>query len=417
MSTRVRQLVLATALVSGFGSAQRPPEIPIRTLAPVAAKTSITFVRVDGVRQLPHGKLLVNDARARRVFVFDSTLRAYDVVLDSVPGAANSYPRASPGLIPYLADSTLVFDLDTRTLTLIEPGGTLGRTVAAPNPATAVNLINSETGRANVDQLGRLVYRGSGPTPRMQMPGGPPVPPATGPDSVPILRADFNTRAVDTLAWMRIVLGGSPLIFSTDSRTAKTTARSVRNPVQQPFDDMVVLANGSIAIVRAQDYHIDWIFPDDSRRSTARMPYDWRRLTDLEKQAKIDSAKRITDSVNAAAPRRGPLLTWPSSTGKLDTIVPTIEFVSVKDVPDYVPAFRVGAVKADADGNLWILPTTSSHAKGGLLYDVINQKGEIFERVQLPADCDVAGFGRGGVVYLTLRDGQRYYIEKTYIQR
>jgi hypothetical protein len=77
----------------------------------------------------------------------------------------------------------------------------------------------------------------------------------------------------------------------------------------------------------------------------------------------------------------------------------------------------MGAIKPDADGNLWILPTTSSHARSGLLYDVINQKGEIFERVQLPAECDVAGFGRGGVVYLTLRDGQRYYIEKTHIQR
>ena len=70
---------------------------------------------------------------------------------------------------------------------------------------------------------------------------------------------------------------------------------------------------------------------------------------------------------------------------------------------DYVPPIRDNSVRADRDGNIWILPNTSSAAKGGLLYDVVNPKGELIERVQLPAERDVAGFGRGGVVFLSHR--------------
>jgi hypothetical protein len=70
---------------------------------------------------------------------------------------------------------------------------------------------------------------------------------------------------------------------------------------------------------------------------------------------------------------------------------------------DYPPPIAGGSVFADLDGNVWIIPTTSSEAKGGLLYDVINKKGELFERVQLPASSTIVAFGKGGVVYLGVR--------------
>jgi hypothetical protein len=71
-------------------------------------------------------------------------------------------------------------------------------------------------------------------------------------------------------------------------------------------------------------------------------------------------------------------------------------------IPDYVPPLRDGSARADADGNVWILPLTSLGAPGGgLLYDVVNRRGEIFERVQVPSGCSVLGFGKGRVVYIT----------------
>jgi hypothetical protein len=75
--------------------------------------------------------------------------------------------------------------------------------------------------------------------------------------------------------------------------------------------------------------------------------------------------------------------------------------VEPKELPDYYPPVRAGQVKADPEGNVWILPSTSSLAKGGLLFDVVNRKGEVFERVQLPANRNLLGFGPDGVLYLS----------------
>ena len=53
------------------------------------------------------------------------------------------------------------------------------------------------------------------------------------------------------------------------------------------------------------------------------------------------------------------------------------------------------------------------------MYDVVNTSGELFERVQLPADRVVAGFGRGGVVYLARYDraGKFWTLERATVIR
>jgi hypothetical protein len=64
---------------------------------------------------------------------------------------------------------------------------------------------------------------------------------------------------------------------------------------------------------------------------------------------------------------------------------------------------------------VWILPRTSTLSRRGeLVYDVVNAKGELFQRVRLPLGRALAGFGRGGVVYLTSGDMKNgYYLERT----
>ena len=81
----------------------------------------------------------------------------------------------------------------------------------------------------------------------------------------------------------------------------------------------------------------------------------------------------------------------------------TAEYPALDEMPNYLAPVREAAARADRDGNVWILPTTSAGAKGGLLYDVVNAKGELAERVQLPANRDIAGFGKDGVLFLSHR--------------
>jgi hypothetical protein len=59
--------------------------------------------------------------------------------------------------------------------------------------------------------------------------------------------------------------------------------------------------------------------------------------------------------------------------------------------------------RADADGNLWVLTIPTKPQPAGSVYDVINGKGEVTERVLIPEGRTILGFGPGGVVYLAKR--------------
>lgn len=87
-----------------------------------------------------------------------------------------------------------------------------------------------------------------------------------------------------------------------------------------------------------------------------------------------------------------------------------LQIVSAEALPDYRPAFRQAAARGDADGNLWI--RTSKIVNGGAVYDVINAKGELVDRVQLPPGRVIAGFGPGGVVYMGVLDGATARLER-----
>jgi hypothetical protein len=209
------------------------------------------------------------------------------------------------------------------------------------------------------------------------------------------------------------------------------------NPVVS-LDEWAILSDGTVALVRGHDYHVDWIDADGSVTSTPRMPFDWRRLTDEDKQNLIDSARTAYEnamSAAASAGRAGPPGAGGGGGGGADQVRrveaavagargagvagPTVEreYAPLSAIPDYYPPIRAGAVRADADGNLWILPTTSAQSRAGeLVYDVVNRKGEIFQRVRLPAGRSIAGFGSGGVVFLM--QGSRaagWHIERTHV--
>ena len=71
------------------------------------------------------------------------------------------------------------------------------------------------------------------------------------------------------------------------------------------------------------------------------------------------------------------------------------------DIPDYRPPFTRASVRADADGNLWI--RTTKMVKGQPVYDVVNRRGELTDRIQLPPFRTIAGFGPG-VIYMAVKD-------------
>jgi sugar lactone lactonase YvrE len=86
--------------------------------------------------------------------------------------------------------------------------------------------------------------------------------------------------------------------------------------------------------------------------------------------------------------------------------------IAPNDLPDYRPPFTAGAVRADADGNLWIRTIPPKPVPGGIIFDVVNATGELADRIQLPSGYTLVGFGRGKVVYLSMRDAKGIHLAR-----
>jgi hypothetical protein len=98
--------------------------------------------------------------------------------------------------------------------------------------------------------------------------------------------------------------------------------------------------------------------------------------------------------------------TPPAPTYRKPTLIP------VSEMPDYKPPIAQGSVRADADGNLWIRPQTMKPTPGGMIYDIVNRKGEMFDRIQLPVGYQLVSFGPGRVVYLGIRDATGLHLAR-----
>ena len=246
----------------------------------------------------------------------------------------------------------------------------------------------------------------------------------------------------------------------------RTEMTSIINPLPI-VDDWAVLSDGTIAVVRGQDYHVDFYTPDGKKSSTAKIAYEWQRLSDEDKVKFVDSTKVAMERNRAqmaaggagAQPGGGgvfgggafgggaggggafgggaggggafgggagggtPMIVMrmdgpggggpPGSGGERRVEVtggppavgmPILNFISPSELPDYKPVFGAGAVRADMDGRIWVRTIPTKPTPGGAVYDIIDRSGAVIDRVQVPAGAVIAGFGKGGVVYLGTRD-------------
>jgi hypothetical protein len=398
-------LIIATATTAG---AQAP--IPIRTVGPILASSTENVGRAITVRGVSDGHVIVGAGARQRVYAFDSTLEHFTIVVDSGSGTG-IIPIRTTGVIAYSGDSTLLPDFGANALLVLDATGKQVRSMAPPRAQDLMFLgIPAAFGRPGFDAKGRLIYRTQLP------PNIRPKPTPAGDqkvemtpvnaDSAPIVRGDFDTRTIDTLAWLKTPSQGRMAMEMKENLAGGPPSITMHMQVN-PFpmaDEWALLSDGTIAIVRAHDYHIDWIDPDGTRRSSPKMPIDWRRYTDDERTQRVDSIKRVVD---AQLKRQMSMLGPNGPQIKMDvSIVPDSEF------PSFWPPIEPGSVMADLDGHVWILPTTSMHVATGLTYDVVGRNGEVVERVQLPKDRVLAGFGPHRVLYLTRADGNATYLER-----
>lgn len=387
-----RLLVTSALLWSAFSvTADAQSTIPLRQLKDIRTSDSTVLMGVAALRQLPGGRVLVNDPTKRQLILFDSTLKHPRIIADTSTNTPNTYglTPSTGGMIPYVADSTLFIDSQSLAFLVIDPKGDITR-IMAPVRASDLRIISAAPfGMSGFDAKGRLIYRSERRPSNYQMfseltPGQ-----STQilPDSAPIMRMDLDRRSVDTIAFLKIPVTKRMTIMTTNSMSM----HNVVNPLPSG-DEWTMMPDGTIAIVRAQDYHIDWIGADGKISPSPKMPFDWKRISPEDKQQIIDSVKKAEADRIAKLP--------PPLPGSF-TVARPIAVVDAKDLPDFYPPVRQGQVRADLDGKVWILPSTAITApNGGLVYDVVNREGAIVERVQLPKGRTLVGFGHDNTIYM-----------------
>ena len=273
------------------------------------------------------------------------------------------------------------------------------------------------------------------------------------PDSAPVVRVDLATRMLDTVGQFKIQRAD---IRVTEGADGRPNMQVRQNPVQM-VDDWALLSDGSIALVRGHDFSIERIDPDGNHTVSGKLPFEWQRLDEEAKVALLDSARVAIEkqreearrligqgggpqfvqgggpgdgrvmimgggpgggpgggggggaaarggaaapgsSANGAPPQRGA-----APAGPTEFRMPPVNLVPASELPDYRPPFTAGSSLGDLDGNLWVR-TSLPVGEHGPIYYVINAKFEVIDRVQVPQGRMVAGFGKGGMLYLAFRD-------------
>ena len=518
------------AATASTASAQGSPEtpstatIPVREVTAPVAKATRAIGGANMLRALPDGSIFVNDVQRRQLLRFDPTLQNVLVVADTAPGALMPYGQRPIGLLPYLGDSSIVVDPATLSMVVLNKDGKTVRVMASPRTNDVNTLSNMNLGSHAFDQQGRLYYRqgntggapggggmammfGSGndrgggggrggqPGGNTQQgrggaqpqraggedpsanarggggqggqpfggPGGRGFNPQNQPDSVPIVRVDFDTRKADTVTYVKVPKNETQMTRGEDG----STKISIKiNPLPQA-DDWALLNDGTVAVMRVLDFHVDYYRPDGSHVASDKLPFDWKRITDDDRTKLVDSLQ----SLAKAATER----TAGSGGGGFRM---SFEPVAAEKLPDYYPPIRAGTTLADFEGNLWVLPATPNlsaqiaaqfmggmgggrggpggppsapGAAGGapagaagdrggarapgdttrgtmpaaamgmmaammnqppLVYDIISPAGKMIERVKLPAGRQLLGFGPNGAIFLGARDGRQIIVEK-----
>ncbi|MCA0377636.1 MAG: hypothetical protein LCH84_18535 [Gemmatimonadetes bacterium] len=422
-------LALGASLPTALAAQARPA---IRQLGAITATTSDSLGMVSNVRALPGGRLLINDASSRRVVLVDSTMKILAVVADSTTSTANAYGPRPGSLVAYRGDSTLFIDPASLSMLVIDPQGKVGRVMSVPRAQDA-NMLASGLGAYYSN--GHLVYRGN-PGVQMRATGGSgnSAPQITPPESLPIIRVNLQSRVVDTVGFTKIPKTNTNMQMVDGKMSISIEV----NPLPT-VDEWVVTSSGDVAIIRGRDYHVDWVSPDKQVRSSPKVAFDWKRLSDEEKTQLVDSVSKIFEKQFAAGASGGQALQQGFQTmmggsaagaapaapqvmmrfevsaaggggagGPVrapQVMAPKMSVVPASELPDYQPPFFAGSARADQDGNIWVRTIPTKPQPAGEVYDVLNAKGEAVDRVLVPQGKAILGFGPGGVVYLAERSG------------
>ena len=365
--------LLAAVVVPGVGPfpvLQAP-----RVLDKPQVELAEPFTNVGSVRELSDGRVLVVDNGDRALYAVD--FKAGTSTQIGRPGGGPAEYRVPGLLLPVGGDTTLLVDAGNNRLLVIgpdaRPGDILTDTWPPANGGRGTRLPRG------IDGQGRGYFLRTAVT---TAPNGD----VTPLDSAALVRAARGSVVDDTVAHIHL----APRRITTTRKDGQIASVDIRTPPFPAQDAWQAFADGAVAIVRVQDYRVDWILPDGRRVTGRPIGFTPVRVTDLDKKARETGAAAVR-----GVPPGG---TMPNKTPELDW-------------PELKPPFPSSGVLAGSDGRVWVqrhavASDTRAH------YDVIDRRGAVVMKVDVPNDGRIVGFGARSI-YVVRKDAD----DLQYLQR
>lgn len=366
------RLRACTRLVSAVVSvliASRPilSQPTARALPPANASSAEEFVAIRSVRELSDVRLLVTDWHENRLVIID--WRAGTARNVGAKGQGPGEYESPYVLVALPGDSTLMSDGNTRQWFLI-----VGDRIVSST--TAERTLNAHAGPLLVgaDHAGRVLA-----TPQnfaavtrhiREMRAGVRT---SAPDSLYAILGHRSRERVDTIARLLQHSGRRKTVMP---RTGGNIPW-VLNPPLDGDEQAVMFSDGWIAFARRNPYRIEWRRPDGTLVRGGPIPVPPIPVDDREKRALI--ARRY-------------------AAGGKPMFLPE----DFEDWPRTLPPFLDRALLSLPDGRLVVWRTPSA-ATPGNNYDIIDRTGRLVERLALPANERLVGFGARSA-YVVVKD-------------
>lgn len=379
---------LGAGLVWFLVSVTQP--VPTRALSSPLAELPHPFTQIDGIRELSEGRVVLLDRRDALVVVVDLGAGTFRQI-----GRTGAGPKEYeiPGKLFALPSgrSAVRDDGNGERIMSINADGTPGPFIdyAAARDATGAGRGLGRPIPVASDTLGRFYYRTSAM--RIRADGTTELT-----DSSAIERLDLTRNRRDTVAFIREEPGfarqlgrGATTVVARPSTTIRPLAAS---------DQWAVAPDGRIAVVSVDPYRVTY-FNDGGRLDGPVIPFDRFPVTQKDKDEWLERSQ---------APQRTIVMT--SKTGPAQAVMTRGPAAGrPAEWPTYFPPF-VDAPLFAPDGRLWIRRVTS--ATVATTYEVMDGGGRLAQRVVLPMQSRVVGFGAQSIYVARVDDDGLQFLRR-----
>ena len=326
----LRALTMAGVLT--LPAIARAQTVPVKTLARPEVEFSEPFTALAGARELKDGRVVTVDPRDKTVQLID--LKSQSALKVGREGSGPGEYGLPVTVLGLPGDSSAVPDpLNSRLLVVLpdgKPGGFIMPSTAGSGGGIRMGALPRKS-----DARGNLYWSTPGVT----------IPPGGGPpkisDSAAVIRWNISAKKTDTLALLALPKGSSQVSGGAGRVNVQIGGG---NPFT-PRDEWAVAPDGRVAVLRAGDYHVEWISPNGQKSVGAPIRYDRLKVTEAHKAEWRESRKNTLGIMMRNENGRMSAQAVPG--GGAGAPEPT-------DWPEYLPPFLGDPALVAPNGQLWV---------------------------------------------------------------